>query len=529
MRLFRKTFNAAFGICLCFFGALSFTGEAAPSTVSADATPATATTPPIPAPPPVPAENAATPQRYPTLQLLDFALSRRLSVEIGGGEQCGGSPLSLRDLSLSKPMELPIDLPAVMRLAGCDNLDLRLACAVLDESRAHVLAAKFNYLPSLRPYFENRWHTGFIQATAGPFSYVNKQATQYGPNAVGEWHVGETFFQVLAAKRRSKASEAGVLTASEEARLKAVNAYFSLVEAGTDLAIAEQRLTEAGETVTLTQNLVKGGAALLSEVKRTQAILAEVKQRVSSAREHRRQTSLALTDALHVDPLVTLIPLQESTQTIDLVSKEKELPELVADGLSRRPELKESRGFWRAIDAERKASFIAPLIPTVYAQANPGLLGRHPSDVTHSADYSVGFGWKIGAGGIGDISRTRISEAQLKEEGIRFAAIGDRIAREVVENYTHMRTMQEQIELSKEEIEAAEESLRLSNERLKGGTALTLEVTTAEDALFGARSRAANNVTEFNKAQYALLRSIGGFNESDCTQPTAGDSADKRP
>lgn len=467
----------------------------------------------------VPVAATAPPPNYPTIQLLDFALNRKLSVEMGSCSQCGGELLPAQDMTLSKPMELPIDLPTVFRLAGCDSLDVRLSCARLDEAHARTLAAKFNYLPTLRPYFENRWHRGLIQATDGTFSYVNKQSTQLGPNLTAEWHIGETFFQVLAAKRRATAAEANVLATSEQARVNAVNAYFNLIEAGTDFAIAEQRLRQANETVTLTQNLVKGGAALLSEVKRTQAILAEIKQRVSTARERRRTASLALTDALHIDPLVTLIPLQESTETIALVSTEKELPELVADGLSRRPELRESRGFWRALDAERRAAFIAPLIPTIYGQANPGALGRHPGDFEHTADYSIGLGWKVGPGGIGDISRTRISEAQLKEESIRFAAIGDHVARDVVENYTHMRAMQEQIELSKEEIEAADESLRLSRDRLKGGTALTLEVTTAEDAVFSAKSRAANNVAEFNKAQYALLRSIGGFRESDCASP----------
>jgi outer membrane protein TolC len=459
----------------------------------------------------------AAPRSFPALQHLEFALDRKYA-DPHEDEQCGGAPLVVNGVSLSKPQELPIDLPTVMRLAGCDNLDVRIACARLDEAHARVLAAKFQYLPTLQPFFDHRWHGGISQANQGQFQPAHKQATQLGLNLVGEWHVGETLFQVLAAKKRAVAQEAGVLTASELARLQAVNAYFNLVQAQTDVAIAEDRLKQGGETLKLTQNLVNGGAALLSEVKRAQAILAEVKQRVSAAKDRQRSVSLALTDALHIDPLVSLVPVQDSQTTLALVAPTRELPELVGDGISRRPELRDSRALWRALDTERRAAFLAPLVPTVSALVSKGAQDEHFANMRRSDDYSIGMGWKIGPGGIGDISRRRISEAQLKEEGLRFVQLGDRVAREIVENYTHMQSVLEQLGLTKEEIAAAAEALRLSQERLKNGVALTLEVTTAEDLLFDAKSRAANDIAEYNKAQYALLRSIGGFPVAECNE-----------
>ena len=53
-------------------------------------------------------------------------------------------------------------------------------------------------------------------------------------------------------------------------------------------------------------------------------------------------------------------------------------------------------------------------------------------------------------------------------------------------------TTAELIDLSKEEIAAADESLRLSKERFQNGAALTLEVIAAEEALYSAKSRAAH-------------------------------------
>ena len=455
--------------------------------------------------------------RYPTIKILDFAVGRRCDpVNLRDDYNC---PQTLSGgLTLSKPTELPIDLPAVLRLAGCDSLDVRLATVRLEEAEGHTLAAKMQFLPTLSPILENRWHHGRAQNTNGTFIDVDKQSSRLGGVAHAEWHFGETIFQVLAARRREQAQAANIDVNAAQSRYDAVADYFDLVLARTELAIAEQRLKQADETVKLIENLVAGGAVLKSEVKRAQAVRAEVKQRVATAREKARVASLKLTQILHIDPLVTLIPQQDSQTMIAMVRADLELPVLIADGLERRPELKESRAYWNALDKERRAAFIAPLVPTVIVDAFNGTFGRDQGKSAHSDEVTAGLEWKIGPGGIGDVSRIRISDAQLRQEGIRFAKIADRVASEIVESHTHVKTSEELVQLAKEEIEAADESLKLSNERLKGGAALTLEVIASEEALFAAKSRAANNISEYNKAGYALSIRIGGLREADCAR-----------
>jgi outer membrane protein TolC len=414
-----------------------------------------------------------------------------------------------------KPEELPIDLPTVLRLAGGDALEVRLANERVAEARARTLAADMQFLPSIQPNFVNRWHSGRTQAVNGPFLDVDKQNSQLGVSAYGEWRIGESLFQSLAARKRAEAREEGLRAAKDDAVLGAANAFFNLVQARTDQAIVEDRLKQADETVRLNEDFQKAGKGLLSEVKRAQAARAEIKARLSAAKEKVRVASLNLTDVLHIDPLVTLVPQQGAQDLVTLVSPEKDIADLVSDAISRRPELAESRAFWKALDRERRAALIAPLIPTIRGESFDGGFGGHPSSLHRSEDYVIGLQWKVGSGGIGDVARIHIAEAQQRQEGIRFLKIADVVVRQVVENQTHVNTTREQIDFAKEEVAAAEESLRLSNDRLRGGSALTIEVLNAEDALFAAKSRAAQEVTEFNKAQYGLLRSIGGFRESD--------------
>lgn len=461
-----------------------------------------------------PAVSSATAERYPTLRVLDFTVCRRIGVELQDDYNCP-QPLNVNGVSLSKPEELPIDLPTVLKLAGCDNLDFRIACAKLDEAHAKTLAAKMEFLPSLHPEFENRWHSGREQNSRGVFFNVPKQSNKFGGEAVLNWQLGETVFRVLAARRRAQAQEAAAQVAVDDAKYKAVTAFYNLVQARTDLAIASERLKQADETVSLIGKRAQTGAALTADVKRAEAARAEVKQRVAQARNKARIASLNLTEVLHIDPLVTLIPHQESQDLIALVPVEKDLVPLIADGIVRRPELKESRAYWNALDKERKAAFFAPLVPAIRAELFNGSFGHDPADAHHRVDAELSIGWKIGAGGIGDVSRKRISEAAQQAEAIRFAKIADIVAREVVESQANVKTAQELIDLSKEEIAAAQETLRLTNERLKVGAVLTLDVLTAEDVLFNAKSRAAQYVNDYNRAQYSLLRSIGGFRESD--------------
>lgn len=412
--------------------------------------------------------------------------------------------------------EIPIDLPTVLRLAGSDALDVQFAVQRLQEARAQRLGADMQFLPTITPRFDNRWVFGTVQSTTGEFQHVHhKQSALEGVEAALDERLGENVFAALAARKRVEASEAGLRATADAAKIQAVVAYFNLVLARADQAIVEERLKQADETIRLTQELQKGGAALLSEVKRSQAAKAQVQQRLAGAREAVRFASLTLTDALHIDPLVTLVPQQQPQDIVSLVSPEKDISELVSDAIDRRPELAESRSFWAALDREKRASILAPLIPTIRADALHGSFGSHPDDGERVHDYYVGLQWRIGVGGIGDVSRTRLADARLKEEGIRFARIADTVVREVVSNSTHADTANQQIQLSKDEVAAADEALRLSQERLKQGSALTLEVLAAEDALFDAKSRAAQNISEFNKAQYGLLRSIGGFRDDD--------------
>lgn len=407
--------------------------------------------------------------------------------------------------------EMPVDLPTVLRLAGTDALEIQLASQRLAEAEARRLAVNYQFLPTIQPGIGARWHDGRTQAVDGSFLNVDKQSAQAGVSLSAEWRLGELVFQALAARRRVAAGRAGVLATRDEARLQAVAAFFNLVEARADQAIVEDRIKQADETVRITQAQADVGAGLLSEVRRAQAARAEVRQRLAVAKERVRLASLELTTALNIDPMVRLSPRQEPQDLVVLVPADKKLADLVDAALASRPELEESRARWAALDDERKAALLGPLVPAVRADLFSGTFGPSLGNAESSSDYGLGLQWNIGRGGVGDVSRIRLARAQQEQESIHFEQLLDAVAREVITQQTRVETTRDEIELSKEEIRAAEETLRLTRERMKSGAVLTIEVLNAEDLVFSAKLHAAQQVSEFNKAQYGLLRSIGGF------------------
>jgi OMF family outer membrane factor len=80
-----------------------------------------------------------------------------------------------------------------------------------------------------------------------------------------------------------------------------------------------------------------------------------------------------------------------------------------------------------------------------------------------------------------------------------------------VEAWTQVRSFADQIATAKEGLTAAEEALRLSQERKEFGIAAVLERILAEEDLTRARSEYLTAVAEYDKAQYALRRAIGGI------------------
>ena len=121
----------------------------------------------------------------------------------------------------------------------------------------------------------------------------------------------------------------------------------------------------------------------------------------------------------------------------------------------------------------------------------------------------MGLSWKIGPGGLFDWGRIRASGARLTAAELTDEKLRDQIGREVVDGYTRVKSLFEQLRVARVNLNSAEETLRLTRQRKQMGVGVVLEDIQAQQELLKVRTDLVNIVTELNQQQYALLHSVG--------------------
>ena len=197
---------------------------------------------------------------------------------------------------------------------------------------------------------------------------------------------------------------------------------------------------------------------------------------------------------------------------------------LVEQALRTRPELKQSQALLSAARAAKNGAVYGPLIPSVGAQAFGGGLGggpdSGPSNFGAEADYLVGLIWRIGPGGLFDAGRVNAGKARLAAAQLGEAKLKDTITSQVVVSLTRVQSLWAQIALAERNLATATETLRLTRERKQYGVGIVLEDIQAQQDLTQARSEYFTALAEYNKAQYALNKAVGGLQATRELTPT---------
>jgi outer membrane protein TolC len=236
---------------------------------------------------------------------------------------------------------------------------------------------------------------------------------------------------------------------------------------------------------------------------------------LSQSREQQRIASARLAQILHLDPTIELVPADGELVPIALVETTGDLPALVRQALEARPELKQNQALIAAARETKRGAVYGPLIPSLGVQAFLGEFGGGQGDATGnygaSRDYYIGLSWRIGPGGLFDFSRINASQARLEAAELTALKTSDEVARQVVEGYTRVRSLSDQIAANRQSLSAATETLRLTRERKQLGVGIVLEDIQAQQELVRSRADYLTAIADFNKAQYLLSKVLGNL------------------
>jgi outer membrane protein TolC len=446
------------------------------------------------------------------MRLAAFGALLGLFVGTGGSARAAEPPLGQAPAPATGEAQV-IDLPTALRLAGAENLEVKIAREQLAEAEAADSAATMQFLPWLSPAASLRAHDNRIQDVVGNMLDADKHSYTVGLAATLQLDVGDAIYRKQAAQQGVQAASAAVAAQEGDAVLAAATGYFELVRARAFADTVREAVRISSEYEEQIRRAVDIGIANRGDELRVRVQTQRYAIELRRALEQQRVAASRLAQVLHLDPALELRPQDEAPVPLTLVPADGTQPQLVERALQSRPELQRGRALIAAAERLLSGAEKGPLIPSLSAQAFVGGLGGGrkgvPNTFGDTEDYAILLGWRIGPGGLLDSSRTRLAAARLERARLEDARLRDEIVRQVVESFARVQSTVDQTTAAQQNLETASQSLRLSESRKEFGVASVLEVIQAQRDLTQARADYLNAVAENDKAQYALRRAIG--------------------
>ena len=421
---------------------------------------------------------------------------------------------------------LQIDLPTALRLADANNLQVAVAREQIRQALAKVDAANVLWLPAIRGGANYNRHDGSIQAVAGEQFNTNRGALYAGlgagvygagtpivPGIYANFSLADALFQPLAARQFAASRNRAAAAATNDTLLAVAHAYLELLRAEQDLSIAEEIAARTEVVAKLTADYARTGEGLQADADRLRVELTIRKHDVLRSDEARQVAATRLAQLLHIDPTIELRPLEPVATPIDMTPGDVELRELVAQGLTRRPELAENRFLAGEAAARLRRERLAPLVPSVllgtsYGAMGAGIGGFLASGASRTDVDAVAY-WQLRNMGLGDRAARNDAQSVLRQTRLRQTALMDQVAREITEAYAQTQARRRQIEIAREGVQAAIDSYRNNLARIEDAKGLPIEVLQSVQALATARREYLRTIIDYDFAQFSLHYAIG--------------------
>jgi len=422
---------------------------------------------------------------------------------------CGAVLLAAESTNSSAPFQ--IDLATVLRLAGAQNLDVKIARERLAEAKANHGSAVAQFFPWIAPGFTYRRHDDNIQDVAGNVLEVHKQSYAPGAAINAQVDLGEAYYKRLAAKQFVRAADHALEAQRQESTATAVQNYYDLLAASGAISVALEAVNISSNYEAEVERAVGVGIAFKGEQLRVRVQTERNQLTLRRAVEERRIAAAKLAQTLHLDPSVDLLPQESELVPAPLAATN--VSRLLLEAFAARAELKQSSALIASARESKNGATYGPLVPSFGAQAFFGGLGggrdEGPDNFGPQEDYTLGLSWRMGPGGLFDFDRQRAARARLQTVELNGEKLHDLVAREVIEAHTRSESLMDQLATARRALAAAEETLQLAQQRKEFGVGVVLETIQAEQELTRTRLDYLHAIADFNKAQYGLLRATG--------------------
>jgi len=413
------------------------------------------------------------------------------------------------------PGDLHVSLGDAVKLATGQATAVQLSGLASDEARARVRQSRSALLPSVTAgaTWVNRNFN--IKSFGIPLNFpgvptvvpafnnydarLTLNQTLFDFSSIGRLHASEAQVQSTVAAGDAATESAAQVAAL--AYLRAARAQASILARQADSAIA-------AEILSLAQAQLQAGVSGTLDVTRAKTQVAVAAGALVLARNQFDQARIALARALGVDPLKTVITLDDTlSATLGVAPVPSDPDAAVRQALDARPELKAEQARGDAAQVS-KAAVRNELLPRVGLEADYGLngitwpnsFGTRQIAVAVSVPLLDGF-WREG--------REAEQDAVIQESQVRQRDLRQQIAADVSGALLDLHSAQAQEGIAAEQLALAADELSQAEQRFKAGVAGNIEVIDAQASMVRARDAVIDARYGAAAARVALARAAG--------------------
>jgi outer membrane protein TolC len=365
----------------------------------------------------------------------------------------------------------------------------------------------------------------YLGTQGGGVLATGRFVTNDGVHVYREWATVHQDFNAAVLKtgqQRASAAEAMAKAKTEIARrgvaATVTKAYYALLSSQRKYATAQQALDQAKRSLTISQDLERGGEAAHSDVIKSDL-------QVSKQDQVFREAQLAMENA-RLDLAVLLFPsLDENFSIVDDLTLAPSLPEFAEVQTmagTQNPDILLANNALRAANLDvsiaRQAylpSFSADLDYGIEANAF-ALHSTVAADPAKGSQNNLGYFltltmtmpvWDWGT------RASKVRQADLKREQakVELSATQRELIRNLRGYYQEAQTAREQVDSLKHSVDLASESLRLNGLRYQAGEASILELVDAQSTLTDARNAYDDGLVRYRLAVANLETLTGTF------------------
>jgi outer membrane protein TolC len=430
----------------------------------------------------------------------------------------------------------PIDLNIALRLAGVQNPELNFARQRVVEAEALRQLAAAQILPTINLGANYDGHTGTLQQSNGNILSVDRSALYVGaganaiaagtvniPGVVLQGNIAEGIYGWLVSKQVVAQQSFASIAVRNQVFLQVALAYSELTRAEGGRAIATQARDEAREIARLTADYAATGEGKPADANRAATELAFREANLQESEGRLLVASAELCRVLNLDPSIRLHPTDAFVVPFPIVPNPMPLPELIAVGLLRRPELSERRAAIQAALLTLEGSKVLPFSPTVLIGASAGGFGGGSNLVKPVFGGFGGRGdldaigyWTIRNLGVGNLALIRAADARLKATRFQEIAILNLVRADVAEAYARSHARYAQIATTEAAVRSGLAGFREDYDRIfrRGGEedknrTLPIELLDNFRLLNRARREYLDSIVDYNRAQFELFVAMG--------------------